>query len=120
MGDVIDAMIFVARSCAGGVFLFAMKSRPQSAVTYAKTQQEHLIRRDGRNTERIVLKDEFVVSLAVDESSEESGPLRIVEVHQLAQLDVVAQRLAQEFLIVVIRVLRAARLRAIGSHLNLR
>ena len=69
MRDVINPVIFITRCGALGVFFSAMKCRPEAAIGVTITEQQYFFRRNQRNPQRIVLKDKFVVPLAVDERS---------------------------------------------------
>src|ERR1043166_1615697 len=106
MCDVIDAMVLVARRAASRVFFLAVKSGPQSTVTFTETPQQYIFRRNRRNSQGIVLKNQLMEMLAIDEGREEARPQWIIEIDQFAQVEVVSQRLAQEVLIVVISGLR--------------
>src|SRR5438874_5870461 len=95
MCDVINPVIFIARCSTFRVLFRAMKSRPEAAIGVAVTKQQYFFRRNQRNPERVVLKDKFVVALAVDERSEKARTVGIIEIDQRAQLHVAPQGLAQ-------------------------
>src|SRR5947207_6686385 len=105
--DVIDAMIFVARSRAFRLLVRSMKRGPNSKISLAVTCEQNFFRRHERNSQRIILKDELVEVLAVDKNIEEARAIRIVKIDQSAQLQIAAQPMSQQSLIIAISILRA-------------
>src|SRR5437868_13461238 len=93
-----------------------MKRSPQSAISFAIARKQNFFGRDLRNSQRAVLKNQFAVMLAIDERREESGPIRIVEIDERAQLNIAAQSLAQKLLVISIGAARAFCLRPICGH----
>src|SRR5260370_40178009 len=88
MRDVIYPMILVARSRAVGIFVNALESGPQPAVSFAIAGKQYFFRRNLRNSRRIVLKDKFVVSLAVFFFFKKAGPTGIYALPHHASLPI--------------------------------
>ncbi|SRR6266404_2533358 len=95
-----------------------MKRRPDPTVAFTVTRKRDFFGRYLGDTERIKLKDQFAVLPAADESVEETGTLRLVEIGERAQFAVVMQLFAQELLVGVIKIACLFRLRAARSHLR--
>src|SRR6185503_15634132 len=75
---------------------------PEAAVCVAVTEQPDLFRSRIRHAEWLEQEDQFVESLAVNEGGEKSVASGVVEIVESAQLAIVAQAFAQQFLIVAI------------------
>src|SRR6201991_1112511 len=116
MRDVDDATIFRARSGAFLVFLFAMEGQPDAAIGLAVTEQRDLFRISARNAEWFEQKDQFVETVTVDERVEVAFLVWVVDVSERAQLAVVVQALAQDFLVIAIHVASLIGSRTAGLH----
>src|SRR3989442_11270220 len=93
---------------------------PQSTITVAIAGQQDFFGRDLRNTERVILENQFVKTLSVDERSEEAGTVWVIKIDERAQLNISSQCLSQQRLVVAIRIASASSLRAVRAHLCLR